>query len=652
MPSWLEPLSTPEEALWKAFPHGKIVDLRVGEPDADDVTGAGAWPRGRRIRAEVICALLLGAVPAASGRLAAVRLRGAEIEGAVDLSGCDVAYPLSITESRVQTVSLDHASCRSVSLRGSRFDAISMTYARLTGLLDLRDSATNDQAPTPVSIDLSSTEVTGAVAVSRARIHGEVRCIAAQITGMLRLTDAKIINEPGLTLDCRFMTTGNQFYAPRLRSQGLVELSDARIGASLYLNGARLENHSGDALHARHARIGGDISMQQGRDPFTVIGGISMPGARVEGSVRLAESFLSADRCALHAPGISVARSLHLTGATVEGSIVIPGAVIGEQMDFAGMQITSPGAYALSGQGLTVAREALFEPFTLADGTRRPFRSNTTVFLDGATIGGNLRMPGAQLSAQRGGPALDLSGTRIAQGLQLTDGLTADGELRLAAVSITGRMTLGAASSPNTLLTLSGATVGEASDSGAGAWPTQLNLDGFTYQNLAPYRPARERVRLLERQIDGYRPRPYEELAAYYRRLGHDDEARAVLLARQRTRTRSLPRWRRLPGYIADAITGYGYRPARALAWAAGLLISGSTYFSRVHPEPLDPTGQAVFNPATYTADQLIPLVHIGNSNEWQVHGAALVVSSALTILGWVLSIAIAAGATRAVSRN
>lgn len=62
----------------------------------------------------------------------------------------------------------------------------------------------------------------------------------------------------------------------------------------------------------------------------------------------------------------------------------------------------------------------------------------------------------------------------------------------------------------------------------------------MTYDALADPLPAAERVRWIRRTGDGYLPQPYEQLAAAYRKLGHEDEARTVLLARQRHRRTTL----------------------------------------------------------------------------------------------------------------
>jgi hypothetical protein len=69
------------------------------------------------------------------------------------------------------------------------------------------------------------------------------------------------------------------------------------------------------------------------------------------------------------------------------------------------------------------------------------------------------------------------------------------------------------------------------------SWPPRQELGGLTYGDLHPYLPARKRLHWLGRSAE-YQGQPFEELAAYYQRLGHDEQARRVLLAQQRARNR------------------------------------------------------------------------------------------------------------------
>jgi hypothetical protein len=79
-PDWLGTLDEAEERLWAAFPYGSQVEY---------------W-HGEQIRAEVVAALALGAVPATPGRTAGVRMRGATIVGELDLRHGTVDVPLTM----------------------------------------------------------------------------------------------------------------------------------------------------------------------------------------------------------------------------------------------------------------------------------------------------------------------------------------------------------------------------------------------------------------------------------------------------------------------------------------------------------------------------------------------------------------------------
>jgi hypothetical protein len=64
------------------------------------------------------------------------------------------------------------------------------------------------------------------------------------------------------------------------------------------------------------------------------------------------------------------------------------------------------------------------------------------------------------------------------------------------------------------------------------------------------------RLAWLARDKVGYRPQPYEQLAGFYRRLGHDEEARKVLLAKQRRRRAGLSNTGKIFGLVLDGLVG------------------------------------------------------------------------------------------------
>jgi hypothetical protein len=174
----------------------------------------------------------------------------------------------------------------------------------------------------------------------------------------------------------------------------------------------------------------------------------------------------------------------------------------------------------------------------------------------------------------------------------------------------------------------------------------------LTYRALNPVLPAGRRLVWLGRANDGYHPQPYEHLAAYYRQLGHDDDERAVLLARHRLRRRNLRPLARFWGYLEDATTGYGYRPARALGWLLVLTAGVATVFSTTPPRAVQPDSGSPFQPVAYALDLILPILDLGQQNSFIPVGATQWLAWASSLAGWLLATTVIAGITRALTRS
>jgi hypothetical protein len=183
-------------------------------------------------------------------------------------------------------------------------------------------------------------------------------------------------------------------------------------------------------------------------------------------------------------------------------------------------------------------------------------------------------------------------------------------------------------------------------------WPGPVRIDGLTYGSLAPALPAPRRLELLERDEDGYVPHAYEQLAAAYRRIGDDAGARTVQLAKQRRHRGTLSWYARTWGYVQDATVGYGFRPARAMAWLLALLLVGTVAYGLHHPQPVDPGKSPDFHPAIYTLDLLLPIIDFGQEDAFTPHGGYQWLAYLLIAAGWVLATTVVAGITRAVNRQ
>jgi hypothetical protein len=181
--------------------------------------------------------------------------------------------------------------------------------------------------------------------------------------------------------------------------------------------------------------------------------------------------------------------------------------------------------------------------------------------------------------------------------------------------------------------------------------PDWVQLNDLTYTSLIPHEPAERRLPMLEKG-DSYLPFTYEQLTAAYRRIGDDDAARLVQLAKQRRRRRTLPWYGRLWGHLQDIAVGYGFRPLRAGGWLLSLLAVGSVAYGLHHPPPLKPAEAPGFNPVFYTLDLLLPVISFGQENAFAPKGGYQTLSYVLIITGWILATTVITGLTRTVSRQ
>jgi hypothetical protein len=188
-------------------------------------------------------------------------------------------------------------------------------------------------------------------------------------------------------------------------------------------------------------------------------------------------------------------------------------------------------------------------------------------------------------------------------------------------------------------------------------WRAPLGLDGLMYDwmesTAATQREDTTNRLAWLRLQSSFAPQPYEQLASHYRRLGHEDEARRVLLVRERRRRATQRPVGRVWGWLLEATVGYGYRPWIAGIWLVLLTLLGSLVFHTHTPLPNKKGEGAPFNPVAYTLDLLIPVGGLGQRDGWHwADGGVQGLAYALIALGWVLTTTVLAGVTRALSRN
>ncbi|ATW51423.1 oxidoreductase [Streptomyces peucetius] len=450
--------------------------------------------------------------------------------------------------------------------------------------------------------------------------------------------------------------------------------------ACLRLAGARISGHLNLAgAQIAHAVWLEDCWFEEGVDlsgastrSMTIVGsrvpGVEAGLTRIEGRLDLRRSRVGSGSASPFHRRIT---ALSLINAHVSGAVNLSGA-----------EITAPGEWAVSAGGL-VAEGGVY----CGDG----FVAQGEVRLMGAQLPGGLHMRGALLERPgRRGVALALDNA-VASTLDFSDGFIANGTVRLRGARISDNLTFeGAvlngppdgqgpslvallmqavdfdftlARQPSAAVDLRGAQVSYLHDNGR-SWPDVVELDGFVYGSIKVEEAGERReavgrrgsvARRVEwiRRSPGYSPQPYEQLANWYRKAGHDDDARRVLLAKQRHRRRTLPPAARVWGHLLDVTVGYGYRPWLAGVWLLALTLLGTLSFGTRSPNPVRQGEGAPFQPLVYTLDLLIPIGGLGQRTAWYwSNGSLQCLAYLLIAFGWVLTTAVIAGVTRTLQKS
>lgn len=625
-----EELTEPELLMWKAFPSGALVDLRSGDPVADNPGRGGGWDDGRTVRAEVIRAILLGSCEPEPGAVAALRLAGARISGCLELMHAEVRFPVHLASCWFESSpDLRWATTRYLDLGGSHLPGLVADDLRVNGQLVLTGCRIGPAQPpaAPVSLDgprrpgraISATGITvsgGMFMNGGFTATGEVCLLAGQVGGLLDLGGAQLRNRGGVALlAARLTVDGPVFCRDGFTTEGEVTFRRARITGYLDLAGARLSDPGGRAFHAPVLTVDSDIfcgdstifSGEVSLADACISGSLDLSGARLDNPGRVA---LSASRLRVDGP------LLFRDGFTADGEVVLRRAHVISFLDLAGARLSNPGGHALFARGITVEGGMYFRAGTTLQGQ---------VSLEEAQITGDLDLREARLI----GPETDALNCAH---------LTA-GQLSLPQAPVAG------------VVNLSHARVGTLTADPDGT-PAGILVSELSYEALAPMLPASQRARWITSAESAYLPQPYEQLAGSYRRLGHDADARTVLLAKQRHRHRPLALPVRVWGFLQDTTIGYGYRPGRAGLWLTALIATGTIVFGLHHPPPAQSGAHPEFNPFFYTLDLLLPVVSYGQQSQFAPTGLYQWLSYALITAGWVLATTIVTGISRALYRN
>ena len=258
-----------------------------------------------------------------------------------------------------------------------------------------------------------------------------LRLVGANVVGSFALEGARVDHVVDF-LDCVFERP------PDLRMARLV--------------GLRMRGCKVPGLRGRNLRVGSDLVLEAG---FTSDGVVDLTDASVDGTFRLAGAVLRSrgGDHALLAARIRLSGSLQAIALRAGGEVRLRGANVGGNVHLGGARLLNAGQNALDATGATIAGNL----FCDAEGGR--FTAEGRILLDGARVGGSVVFSGARLHASvvdrpvlvipRGtadeAAALVADRMRVEGNVELDDGFTSSGTVRLPNAEIGGYLRLSGA---------------------------------------------------------------------------------------------------------------------------------------------------------------------------------------------------------------
>jgi hypothetical protein len=469
--------------------------------------------------------------------------------------------------------------------------------------------------------------------------------------------------DPEVTLIAdRIRVNGNLDADQSFRSTGTLRIVNAFVGGSLRLTGATIDLSDG-AEPFTELGSRGDQEPYQHRalhlDGTDIRGGIDATDARIAGQIRMVDvvargstifdgSIISnPNGDAIEGRRFTTGGNLDMRMSLVFGSVLLPGAKVGANVDLGGSRLVNPGYYQDRNRkpSINLRDSEITRDLICANRRGRSFSCHGEIRARRAQVGRETNFTGAELGSGPSGTVLNLSGLTT-QELQLGVGVAPRGRVNL-------RHTRCLRLADN-----------------ARFWDAEgrIDVDDFRYDTLAEPIPleddeqVRTRLRWLRHGMrDTYRPGPYDQFSAMLRASGNEEHASTVLLEKQRWRYVALSEGYRVLGPLVRLwslaqrlMVGYGYRPMRALSWLVTVFASGTIWFA-VQPRPLPVSvddQHLVWNAPLYTLDQIVPIVDFGYANKWSFVGASQWISAVLVAVGWVLATTVAAGVSRMLRRN
>ncbi|MGR3174019.1 MAG: hypothetical protein ACUZ8N_05410 [Candidatus Scalindua sp.] len=628
-------LSKTETRLFTAVLNGKVVDYSSKAEKDNDPSKAMHWSKDRVLKADRISWLCLDPEAVDLVSIHGIIIKGAHVIGNLSLPSAKIPFQLHFEKCAFPDgIDLRNAQIARLSLIGTHTGPINAAELKVTSSVLLRDGFKS----------------TGIINLLGAKIGGNLECSYK----------CEFINPDGASFAGDLMTVeGNVFFSDDFLAQGEVRLYDAKIEGSLTCNDSHFINKTGKALNARRLEVN-DVLL---RKNFRAQGEVSFYGAKIGGDLDLQGAHLfNENSIALNAAAVTVKGSMILSRYLVDldqftrsssqvavlkgesevnfkayGEVVLMHATIDGNLECNNGQFINPNGSAITADSIYVKGNVF-----LSNG----FKAEGKVSLHGSTIGGNLECEWSQFINQKG-YAINAYRMEVKGSVVFRKNVTVKGEVNFDGAKVEGHLYWrGLTSNKDLKLNLKYARIGILADD-ISSWPEKNNLflSGLIYDEIDVDSPltVQDRIEWLHLQpTNTFYPQPYEQLASILRKTGREEDAKKVLIEKNRdtalcSQMSFFPWiWHKTKG----GVIGYGHRPSKALPFVIGIILLGWLFFGIGFctnvMTPTNPTLDAsankepqhvlrgfsktfiVVESLAYSIDRFVPIVDFNVASNWQ----------------------------------
>jgi hypothetical protein len=652
----------------------------VGEPAIcandknNNLEDAGNWGPERQIRAALVVWLCTDREAREQVHGRGIQVLGADVTGPLGLALVSIPFQLAFRHCRLKEILLNQADVAQLDLQGSLVDGIKGDRVNVKNYVLLREGF----------------KATGNVWLLGARIGADLDCSNGIFTNPAQGGPAA-----GTVLYADAIDVKGSVLLRGMNASGGVRIRGAQISGELDCTGGVFTTSPGlTALDAIKMNVKGGVVLSRA---FSATGEVALGGAQIDGDLACVGGVFSnpprkgvkGSGCALSADGINVKGAALLRECVAGGEVRLPGAQIGDSLDFDNVNFTNPPLKDVAGSG-----DAL-----TADG----INVKGSIFVRGSTVTGKVRLPGAQVGIRldcsggsfRNPPleGVDGSGEAIsAEGIVVKSefilrNCTAAGKLDFEGAEIGGAFKCERANLQAATLDLRDAAAGSLYDSGLDdatsaavqqtKWPQpgHLHLDGFVYGRISSEGRINVSKRLAWLGLQPsppFRQQPYLHLAKILADSGDSDGGLRVLEKKEALlRSSDAPGWvARFWNWFLRVSIGYGYYPGRAI-WLIiilsllGWIVYGASYragtmiptdkdaFNAFNNKDPLPAYYPAFSPLVYSVENSLPLVKLGQGDKWQPLGGFVLCFYRMQILfGWLLGTLFVAGVSGIVHKE